>query len=201
MTAQQIAHAATNINNHMIAPPVEIIQLLGDCMSSRKVVWNGCEVGTDRCTFATVDGEKGEGRMATRIGWKTTPRGKVPHFTRGDRLAQARKMAGMSAAELADIIGVSRFTVSSWENDHTDLSELHAWMWARATGVDPRWLDERLTEAECRRWAKFMQERLAMFAEFTGDEKGGTARFVSPHMKTNGVTVAGHTLRNDTSNE
>lgn len=43
------------------------------------------------------------------------PQRRVPVFTVGERIRKARTDAGMTAAELADALGVARETVARWE--------------------------------------------------------------------------------------
>lgn len=65
----------------------------------------------------------------------------IPQWTLGDRLAKARKDAGLKQQELADRIGVSRKTVARLEAD-TDGAKnlLYLEAWAEATGVERGWL-------------------------------------------------------------
>lgn len=72
-----------------------------------------------------------------------------PQWTLGDRLAKARRHAGLEQGEMAEKLGVSRAAVSAWENDHNkpnrgewDLLSLTA-RWAELTGVRLEWLRSR----------------------------------------------------------
>lgn len=68
--------------------------------------------------------------------------GKVFDFTRGDRFRRARLSAGYdSAQDFAELIGVSRNTVSGAENDRTLPRPIVIRAWALATGADSRWLE------------------------------------------------------------
>jgi DNA-binding XRE family transcriptional regulator len=70
--------------------------------------------------------------------------GEVPEWTLGDRLYKARKRAnggnGWSQQELADAIGISRNSVSRYEDDEYVPSIGILVNWAMATGVDSDWL-------------------------------------------------------------
>lgn len=74
------------------------------------------------------------GVMSTQHAWH------VPEWTMGDRLRKAREDAGLSQAQLAAAIGISRNTVSNAElGDRTPLTiTLRAW--ADVTGVPLQWL-------------------------------------------------------------
>ena len=61
--------------------------------------------------------------------------------TLGQRITSAREMAGMSQSELARAVGVSRSSVSQWENDQTKNLKLpNLFEIARVTGADIYWL-------------------------------------------------------------
>lgn len=59
-------------------------------------------------------------------------------WTIGDEIRRARKHARMDQATLAEAVGVSRQTVSSWECDRTEPSITEYRRIAQATGAD--WL-------------------------------------------------------------
>lgn len=60
--------------------------------------------------------------------------GKVFDFTRGDRFRRARQSAGFERAqEFAELIGVSRNTISSAENDRSLPRPIVIRAWALAT--------------------------------------------------------------------
>lgn len=68
--------------------------------------------------------------------------GKVFDFTRGDRFRRARLSAGYdSAQDFAELIGVSRNTVSAAENDRALPRKIVIRAWALATGADSDWLE------------------------------------------------------------
>lgn len=59
-------------------------------------------------------------------------------FGIGDELRKARRLAGIKQADLAKIVGVSRATVSNWENG---IGEPTISQWRRiAEAVDAPWL-------------------------------------------------------------
>lgn len=64
----------------------------------------------------------------------------IPVWTMGDRLRKAREDAGLSQAELALEVGVSRATVSNAEVGATTPLPITVNAWARITGVPAEWL-------------------------------------------------------------
>lgn len=85
-------------------------------------------------------------RMAATI---TTTEGFVPPtWTRGDKLAKARKIAGYSQADLATALGVSRATIVRYEDEQTAPSLGTLVAWAVLCRVPYEWLtDEELPSA------------------------------------------------------
>lgn len=71
---------------------------------------------------------------------QTTEAPIIPVFTFGDRLAKARKSAGISAARMAEIMHVTPTTISNWENDRTRPVAIYVDAWAAETGVPVEWL-------------------------------------------------------------
>lgn len=71
----------------------------------------------------------------------TQPSGLVPEFSQADRFRKAREVAGYEQAELADVIGVSRGTVSNVERGTVGVRRITVNAWALATGVDRAWLE------------------------------------------------------------
>jgi transcriptional regulator with XRE-family HTH domain len=63
-------------------------------------------------------------------------------WTLGDRLAKARKVAGISAQDMADELGVSVSMVSRYENDKSPLRRSYLRTWAQITGAPLDWLIE-----------------------------------------------------------
>lgn len=66
----------------------------------------------------------------------------VPVWTAGDRLRKAREQAGFQQQELADLIDVSRRSVSSYESDVSQPRRPVLLSWAMATGVPMAWLKD-----------------------------------------------------------
>jgi len=65
---------------------------------------------------------------------------RVPTFSTGDRLKKARELAGYEQGAFADLIGVSKRTVSNYECDNTRPRLIVLRAWAMATGVPVEWL-------------------------------------------------------------
>ena len=63
-----------------------------------------------------------------------------PRWTLGDRLIKARKHAGLSQAEMADYLGVSRAAISAWENDENEPRASVLRRWALRCEVTLDWL-------------------------------------------------------------
>lgn len=70
-----------------------------------------------------------------------TPGPIIPTFTMGDRLRKAREVTGLGASEFADVIGVSRNTVTNYERDHVKPRRVVLNAWALRTGVPLSWLE------------------------------------------------------------
>jgi transcriptional regulator with XRE-family HTH domain len=64
----------------------------------------------------------------------------IPQTTLGDRLVIARKSAELKQAHFVAVLGKSRFSVSSWENDHYIPSRSDLIVWAQECHVDFDWL-------------------------------------------------------------
>lgn len=64
----------------------------------------------------------------------------VPQWSLGDRLAKARRHASLSGADLADRIGVSRNTVTNYEQEKVHMRRPVLIAWAFACGVPFDWL-------------------------------------------------------------
>lgn len=73
--------------------------------------------------------------------------GPIPVWTISDRLRKAREHAGLSQAELADAIGVSRNSISNYESGHTTPRVIVLNAWALTTGVPRSWLERGETPA------------------------------------------------------
>lgn len=80
----------------------------------------------------------------------TQEAGRIPQWTLGEKLRKAREDAELQQQQLADKIGISRRSVSAYENDDSIPSRPVLLSWALATGVRLRWLkdDAPRTDAE-----------------------------------------------------
>lgn len=75
----------------------------------------------------------------------------APTWTFGDRLAKARRLAGLTQAELALRLGVSRKTLVAWEHDATEPQKplkVTATV-AELAGVPQTWLIEGDAKNRC----------------------------------------------------
>jgi transcriptional regulator with XRE-family HTH domain len=68
------------------------------------------------------------------------PGGEIPEWTLGDRLRKAREHAGLKQSELAEMIGIARSSVVSYESDRTVPSRPVVLSWSMATGVPTEWV-------------------------------------------------------------
>ncbi len=66
----------------------------------------------------------------------------VPMWTLGDRLAKARRHAGLNQEQMAQRLNVTASALSAWESDRNQPRELLAvaTRWAEVTGVDSAWI-------------------------------------------------------------
>jgi transcriptional regulator with XRE-family HTH domain len=65
----------------------------------------------------------------------------IPAFTLGDRLAKARKTAGLDQRDLARVMELSPSTIGNYENDISRPRRLVLKEWALVTGVPVEWLE------------------------------------------------------------
>lgn len=70
----------------------------------------------------------------------TEPSTTIPTWTLGDRLSKALDHSGVSVAEMADHLGVSRNTVGNYTSGRTSPRRAVMAMWALRTGVPFEWL-------------------------------------------------------------
>lgn len=63
-----------------------------------------------------------------------------PAWTLGERLRKSLRVAGIEGQEMADVLGVSRFTVSNYLADRTVPTRGTLMAWALKTGVNFEWL-------------------------------------------------------------
>lgn len=61
-------------------------------------------------------------------------------WTLGDKIAKARRYAGLEQDELGAAVGVSRALVSKWERDKSEPTISQVRLVAQATGVSFDWL-------------------------------------------------------------
>lgn len=81
--------------------------------------------------------------MGKRRATPDAPPRTVPVFTEGDRLRKAREVIGLDQEKFADVLGVSRGTVSNYERSrttHRRVIVIRAW--SLATGVPVEWLQQ-----------------------------------------------------------
>ena len=64
----------------------------------------------------------------------------VPEWTLADRLRKARTDAGFEQADLEGLTGISRKSISNYENGYTVPSKPVLESWARYCGVPYEWL-------------------------------------------------------------
>lgn len=70
----------------------------------------------------------------------TTTTNSVPTWTRADRLRKAREAAGYRPSQMADIMGVTRQTVTRWERG-AKMTKASVQLWAHVTNVPAEWLE------------------------------------------------------------
>ncbi len=66
--------------------------------------------------------------------------GSVPEWDTADRMRKALRVADIGVQEIADYLGVSRNTVSTWINGRITPSTQTLRLWALRCGVDFEWL-------------------------------------------------------------
>lgn len=91
------------------------------------------------------------GSMSLAEDTAPQPDPEPPRWTFGDRLAKARRIAGLTQAELALRLGVSRKTLVAWENDATEPQKpltVTATV-AELAGVPQTWLIEGDLRSRC----------------------------------------------------
>lgn len=79
----------------------------------------------------------------------TTETATIPIWTTGERLAKARSLTGLTQAQFAERIGISRGSVVNYEGDATTPRRVVLNAWAAETGVPVEWLvgsDPTVTE-------------------------------------------------------
>lgn len=66
--------------------------------------------------------------------------GRIPRWDLADRLRKSLREAGLGVQEIADYLGVSRYSVRNWINGHNRPSAPTIRLWAMRTGVSYGWL-------------------------------------------------------------
>jgi len=69
-------------------------------------------------------------------------------FDLADRMRKALRVSGLTVQEIADYLGVTRGTVSTWINGHIHPSTQTLRLWAARTGVPYSWLTGCPEEAD-----------------------------------------------------
>jgi transcriptional regulator with XRE-family HTH domain len=64
----------------------------------------------------------------------------VPEFDLADRMRKSLRHAGISVADMADYLGVSRQSVGNWTGGRTDPDTRTLRLWALRCGVEYQWL-------------------------------------------------------------
>jgi transcriptional regulator with XRE-family HTH domain len=64
----------------------------------------------------------------------------VPQWTLGDRMRKARKVAGLTTTEMADVLGLAQPTVTRFELDKIHPRRGFITLWAFRCGVSVEWL-------------------------------------------------------------
>jgi len=67
--------------------------------------------------------------------------GRIPEWDLADRMRRALRDSDLSAADIAEQIGVRREAVSTWINGRREPSRATVMLWAQLTGVDAVWLE------------------------------------------------------------
>lgn len=67
---------------------------------------------------------------------------KVPEWTLGDRLTKAMRQAGLSVADMAAKLGVSRNTITNYCHDKVTVTTATIIAWSLITQVPREWLEK-----------------------------------------------------------
>jgi ribosome-binding protein aMBF1 (putative translation factor) len=65
-----------------------------------------------------------------------------PQWDVADRMRKALRVSGVGVQEIADYLGVTRSTVSTWINGRIEPSVQTLRLWAQQTGVSYEWLTQ-----------------------------------------------------------
>lgn len=66
--------------------------------------------------------------------------GALPRWSVGDRLAKARKHAGIGSQQMADKLGCSRTTISNYESERSPVPKSVVIAWSTLTRVPEWWI-------------------------------------------------------------
>ena len=69
----------------------------------------------------------------------------IPAWTIGDRMAKARRAAGISTAAMCDYLGIHRNSCNAYEHDRARPPKYILRLWAIRCAVPADWLDPSTT--------------------------------------------------------
>lgn len=72
----------------------------------------------------------------------------IPEWTVGDRMAKARRAAGIPTAVMCDYLGIHRNSLNAYEHDRSRPGRAVLRLWAMRCGVPLEWLDPSSTKWE-----------------------------------------------------
>ena len=111
---------------------------------------------------------------------------RTPLFSLGDHLRKALDVSGVSSKEMAELLGVSRNTISNMLHDKVPVRRQTLLLWSARTGVSLRWLetgsyaeaDEDDLIDQAYMWRQQLAERhgLETYETPTADGRGGKLR-------------------------
>jgi transcriptional regulator with XRE-family HTH domain len=81
-------------------------------------------------------------------------------FDTADRMRKSLRVSGLTVQDMADYLGVTRGTVSTWINGHISPSVQTLMLWAMKTGVPYEWLTGGAVGREPKRTAPARKLRL-----------------------------------------
>jgi transcriptional regulator with XRE-family HTH domain len=67
--------------------------------------------------------------------------GRIPEWTKADRLGKALDHAGIKTQDMAEFLGVHRNTVGNYINGRTEADKRTVMLWAQRTGVPVEWIE------------------------------------------------------------
>ena len=69
----------------------------------------------------------------------------IPAWTIGDRMAKARRAAGITTTAMCDYLGIHRNSCNAYEHDRARPPKAIVRLWAIRCGVPADWLDPSTT--------------------------------------------------------